>query len=217
MKNVFIVIVCLLCTSLYAQEDLELIREKAKSMGFTIEDTSTPTSKISFVKIFEPKSSQNASQLYNKIEAYFTYTYNKGDYVIEVRNAEEKYIIGNGAYPNFHKKVTGWGYSLLYRAEHILRVDCKDNKVRVIITIPNYIEEIKDGGTGLITGRSKKPILTIGYPINPNDAPEKPQRKRTDKTNYHCFKGVVLAVENHFKQIEEVINKGNSILENQDW
>lgn len=216
MKNVFIVIVCLLCTSLYAQEDLELIREKAKSMGFTIENPSAYTSAISFAKVINSKEQYLANDLYNKVEAYFTYTYNGGDNVIEVKNPSEKYVIAKGYYPNFYSE-SNWGYSLVYAAEHIIRIDCKDNKVRVIITIPNYIEQFKDGDIGKITARDKKPILTIGYPINPGDTPKKPQKKGTDKTNYECFKGVVLAVENHFEQIEEVINKGNSILENQDW
>lgn len=217
MKRILIIIAHLLCISLYAQEDLELITRKAENMGFTIENPTKAISNISFVKVLDSKKQQSAAELYKKVESYFTYTYEKGDFVIQVKNEDDKYIIGKGLYSDFfHSAFSGWEiFHLYYSADHIVRIDCKDNKVRVIITIQQYT--ITRKVEGRVTNITKKGVPVGMYPINPSDKPERIKKRSVEMDNYICYKGVINEVEKHFSQIEKVINEGNSVLENQDW
>lgn len=211
MRKLLSIMLCLLCINLFAQEDLSPVFNKAKELGFIFESKN----KISFVKVIQTQQPKTQKELFDIAEAYFTYNYGKGDFVIQTKNLEQYYIIGKGVYSKFFNFTT---YKLIgvgskYDAEHILRIDCKDSKIRVIITIPRFISHNynSDG----YTSTHDTYLYQTRYPFN---APEKPNKiSKLEKEDLELFKALLVKIEKHFKKIEEAVNNGNSALGNQDW
>ena len=72
------------------------------------------------------------NEIYTRANSYFIYNYNSGKAVIQQQDKEEGILIGKG----LSKEMQGTSFYNLY---HILRVDIKDNKARISITV-NTIE-----------------------------------------------------------------------------
>ena len=211
MKRLLSIVLCMLCVNLFAQDDLLTVFNKANELGFIFE----AKDKISFTTVIHTQHPKKQRELFDIAEAYFTYNYGKGDYVVQTKNTEQYYIIGKGIYSEFFKYTTHklLGLRSEYDAEHIIRIDCKDSKIRVIITIPRFISHNynSDGLTGIYDTY----LYQTRYPFS---APEKPDKlSRYEKEDFAMFKKLLRVIENHFEQIEEAVNKGNSTLENQDW
>ncbi len=144
-------------------------------------------------------------ELYVKVLTYFTYNYKDGESVIQVQDKENGLIIGKGIYKNSHvgvdlllKEISTW---------HIIRVDIKDNKIRVIVTLTQYDLKMS-GGSTLPTYYS----YTIGstFPINSKGSMEKLFTKS-------LYKSIILA-KNSIKSIEKSLIDGNtSKLETKEW
>lgn len=104
--------------------------------------------------------------LFSKIENYFARFYKDANSVIQVSNKETGTIIGKGIYENIHT-----GSSMIYilvSVYHTLQVDCKDNKIRVSLSLTEYKQERRGGGS---RSYFNYPIYDR-YPISTKD-PEK--------------------------------------------
>lgn len=78
--------------------------------------------------------------IYNRVLNYFVYNYGSGKSVIQSQDKEAGLIIGKGLYEEVHV-----GISLVTTyidAWHILRVDAKDGRARIILTLTEYDEKV---------------------------------------------------------------------------
>jgi len=86
-----------------------------------------------------------SNQLYNKMLNYFVENYGDAKSVIQVQDKEMGQLLGKGLYLKFFfdKYTTPmWTHLVTYDSYHLLKIDIKDNKIRVILTVSEY--QIKD-------------------------------------------------------------------------
>lgn len=98
-----------------------------------------------FTKVLD---SLNTSKdvLYTRAKSYIVYNYNDANKVIQQDDKEAGTIIGKGKYLDFYtstnkiKGAMGWTYTILdnYSLTHILRIDVKENRARIIIMFDYY-------------------------------------------------------------------------------
>lgn len=85
----------------------------------------------------------NKSELFSRVENYFAYTYKDANSVIQTRNNEQGVIIGKGIFSDVH---TGQSLATTkVSTKHIIKIECKDNKVRVTLSLTDYIKKIYSG------------------------------------------------------------------------
>ncbi len=99
----------------------------------------------------------NKDELFNRAQNYFIYNYGSGKSVIQTQDKEKGQIIGKGIYDRLHtfSNGTGWVYLGTW---HIIRVDVKDGRARIIITLTEYQEDFK----GILTNSN----VSKEFPIN---------------------------------------------------
>lgn len=193
VKYAVAVLFCCISIHIQAQMSVEQISEKyGITAKWAIEDDGC----LSFSKvILSNDTTMTKDVIYDKVLSYFSYNYKNGKNVIQVADKESGYIIGKGEY-----NING-----IY-SEHIIKVECKNGKVRVIITVCDY-DEIGPNNTVRITSM---------YPFTKFN-------KRTDKLTRNerrhdeAFATLIGYMDTGFGELEKTINKGSSILENEDW
>ncbi len=90
---------------------------------------------------------KNANDIYVEVNNWFVHSFGSGKSVIQLNDKEEGCIIGKG-YINALGSTSGFSTNNKAAAWVILRVDIKDEKVRVIATIQSY-EVSKSTGVGM--------------------------------------------------------------------
>lgn len=136
-------------------------------------------------------------EIYVRALSYFSYNYSNGKSVIQVQEKETGLIIGKGLYENVHV-----GVSLIVNeisAWHVIRLDIKDEKIRIIVTLTQY--DIKTSG-----GNTPPSYRTVDikneYPINQKGY----QETVMTKAFYKSTKKVFATIDN----IEKSIKNGNT-------
>lgn len=160
---------------------------------------------VTIVKIIEV-SDLNKEEIFNRAINYFTYNYVNGKSVIQTQDKENGLIVGKGVYENTHI-----GISLLTTyidAWHVLRVDVKDKKARLIISLTEYEKEIWDGNLRVNFNTLK---ISESYPINHNGG----QKTVMTKAFYKAFQKANLTLN----ALEKAIKDGNTSksIEKSDW
>jgi hypothetical protein len=136
-------------------------------------------------------------EIYVRTLSYFTYNYTSGKSVIQLQEKENGLIIGKGLYENVHvgaglvtTEVSAW---------HVIRIDIKDEKVRIIVTLTQYDKKIIGGNTPpLYLNRNIKDE----FPINPKGS----QETVMTKAFYKSTKKVFYTIDS----IEKSIKEGNT-------
>ncbi|MHB9142675.1 MAG: DUF4468 domain-containing protein [Paludibacter sp.] len=103
--------------------------------------------------------------IYVKAFSYFAYNYKDAKSVIQQQDKDAGVIIGKGYFNDFSSynksKNIGMGLTFTtydtYSATHILRIDIKDGRARIILTVDNYeinrgISSTKSVGSAILTG-----------------------------------------------------------------
>ena len=105
-------------------------------------------------------------QLFKRVYSYFIYNYNDAKSVIQLNDKESGQIIGKGLYNSFASnkfEITQMGYKFTYvysySSYHLLQVDIKDNKIRIILTVQNVDEDLE--GTSGSKSLTQKEITTL--------------------------------------------------------
>lgn len=140
---------------------------------------------ITYKKVlnFENKSKND---LYDILQTYFAYTYDDANEVIQVEDKANGLLIGKGLYDGTYSDVFTW---------HVIRIDIKENKVRIIITLTKFL---------LNPGIFCTPHYDVAEacPISPNFK----NRGFYVKMFYKAHEQVM----KQFKEIERVIIAGNT-------
>ena len=203
MRRFFLLIVLSITSlALFAQEEKE----------YVIEDDGS----ISFHRVIQSQDNKSKDELFPLIEAYFAYSYNDGKSVIQTVNKERSYIIGSGIYSEFDTELNEmFGRKYIYSTPHVIRIDCKDGRIRVIITVTKYdIRESNWMNENRDVSRYSS-IISTEYPFIPA---KKANRLSSKEERWESvYNKLRERIVNQFAEIERTINQGNSILENEDW
>ena len=144
--------------------------------------------------------------IYNRVLNYFVYNYGSGKSVIQTQDKENGLIVGKGLYNDVHV-----GISLVTTyidAWHIVRVDIKEGKTRIILTLTEYDKKVTGGDTPPNYSTMK---IEQEYPIN-----EKGMFKTVmGKAFFKSHQKAIASLD----AIEKAIKEGSTSkqLENSEW
>ena len=100
---------------------------------------------VSYTRIIEVPEIKSKDEIYNRALNYFVYNYGSGKSVIQTQDKELGRIVGKGIYKNVH---IGMSLVTTYvNCWHIVRVDIKDGRARIILTLTEYDKRISGGNT----------------------------------------------------------------------
>lgn len=122
--------------------------------------------------------------LYQRSENYFIYNYGSGKDVIQTKDKEQGLIIGKGLWPGFYVGIT-FG-TMTYSANHILRVDVKDEKARITLTVQSYDLLYSDGKN---TNEYTLPIGSM-FPINSESTTKTMDGKAFYNLHFKCIAAI---------------------------
>lgn len=160
---------------------------------------------VTFLKVVEVPELKK-DEIYNRALNYFTYNYVSGKSVIQNQDKEAGLIIGKGIYDNVHIGISI--VNTYVDTWHILRVDVKDGKARVIVTLTEYEKKIDGGSTPPSYSTTR---VSQEYPIHENGF----QKTVMTKAFYKSYQSAM----NTLNAVEKAIKEGNTskAIENSDW
>lgn len=145
-------------------------------------------------------------EIFNRVLNYFVYNYGSGKSVIQTQDKDNGLIVGKGLYENvFAGNLLTPTY---IDAWHIVRVDVKDGKARIIITLTQYDEKITGGNTPPSYFSFK---IEQTFPVNINGGSKNQMGKAFYYSHFYS-----LATLN---AIEKAVKEGNTSknIENKEW
>lgn len=154
---------------------------------------------------------KDVNDIYVEVNNWFIHSFNSGKSVIQLNDKEEGCIIGKG-FINALGSTSGFSNNSDAAAWIILRVDIKDEKVRVIATIQSY-EVTKSTGIGMALMGSPLRSSVVEY-IPSECFPYTKKEKGTGSkalTLAHCW------IVSCFEQLNDAINHGITGLESDDF
>lgn len=192
MKKILFVFLILTLTGTYTFSQSSKTKDMlAKIEGqYEVDDSGN----VTYVKVID-NLPIDEKQIFDRALSYYVYKYNDANSVIQEKNEDAGRIIGKGIYPDVH---IGMGLLTRYfSAVHILRIDIKDRRCRVLLTLTEY--NIKTLDLDGIAHFNEKKLIN-SYPIDP---------KGGEKTFYgKAFFNTHLAVVRTFEEVERVIKEG---------
>ena len=145
-------------------------------------------------------------EIFNRVLNYFTYNYGNGKSVIQTQDKENGLIVGKGVYDNVHI-----GMSLITTyvdAWHILRVDIKEGRARIIVSLTEYDKKIVGGDSPPAYSTMK---VAQQYPIYEKGS----QKTVMTKAFYKAFMKANASLD----AVEKAMKEGNTskAIENSGW
>ena len=169
---------------------------------------------LTYVQVIDcPGKTKN--QLYVILNYWVTASFNDANSVIQLNDKELGCIIAQGYLPNIARHMGG-SNSYDVSVKPIIKLDIKENKIRVTYTVQNYEAIVLAGGgiMGAIGGTvptkiAEKWVLEKCYPFAEKDKHKKTSSKALIMT--HAFSNVIM------DKIEEAVKNGVSGNENDNW
>jgi hypothetical protein len=160
---------------------------------------------VTILKIVEVPELKK-EEIFSRALNYFTYNYVSGKSVIQTQDKENGLIVGKGVYDNVHVGMSI--FATYVDAWHVLRVDVKDGRARLIISLTEYEKETMDGNVQVSYSTVK---VSQEYPINPKGG----QKTIMTKAFYKAFKKANASLD----ALEKAIREGNTskAIENSGW
>ena len=161
---------------------------------------------VSYTRIIEVPEIKSKDEIYNRALNYFVYNYGSGKSVIQTQDKELGRVVGKGLYKNVHI-----GISLITTyvdCWHIVRVDVKDGRARIILTLTEYDKKIVGGNTPDSNSSIK---VEESFPINPKGT----QKTVMGKAFYKAHLSAIATLD----ALEKSIKEGNTSkeLEGDKW
>jgi hypothetical protein len=127
MKKAFILIMLIVSSiALFAEKKEDIFKKYTDEKYYEVNN-----GEIVVSKILEGVPGTK-DEIYNRIKSFFVRTYKDGKSVIQVDDKEAGVLIGKGQYFKIVAFSLGGG---IVNADHILRVDIKDGRIRVVCSI----------------------------------------------------------------------------------
>lgn len=148
----------------------------------------------------------SVEEIYNRALNYFVYNYGSGKSVIQTQDKELGRIVAKGIYKDVHI-----GISIITTyvdCWHIARVDVKEGKARIILTLTEFERKIVGGNT---PPDYSSFAVEKSYPINPDGV----QKTVMGKAFYKSHLSAIASLD----AIEKSIKEGNTSkeLEKDKW
>jgi hypothetical protein len=143
-------------------------------------------------------------EIYNRAYSYFIYNYVSGESVIQMEDKEKGVIVGKGIYPKVHMDFI---FSVRYvDANHILRIDVKKGKARIILSLTEYKYVLEGSG-----GSTSNMKIADTYPLNQDS------RFKTFFSN--AFTNTNVLANRTLDQLERSLKEGNTSksIEGKEW
>jgi hypothetical protein len=159
---------------------------------------------VTYTRIVEVDS-VSKEELYLRALGYFTYNYNSGEDVIQVSDKESGTIIGKGLYSNI--PVSSFMAFVGIETYHILRIDLKEGKARIILSLTDYRVRGYNASAVLVYNDVK---ISRAFPIKPNQT----QKNAYGAAFYESHKRAINTLEG----LEKALKEGNSTKKvDDDW
>lgn len=200
-KNILLIFAIVFCFTTNAQNGKTKKLLKKIENEWSIDDNGN----VSYVSVIEsPKLSK--TEIYNRASNYFVYNYGSGKSVIQTEDKELGRIVGKGLYKDVHIGISL--ITMYVDCWHILRIDCKEGRARIILTLTEYEKKIVggDGPPAYFTMRVENE-----FPINNKGG----SKTIMGKSFYKSHNAALATID----AITKAINQGNtsSGFENEDW
>lgn len=200
MKKVFITVATVLsltlCNAQTAAEMMAEIKDK-----YTLDDNGN----VTYTKVVDAPGIKK-EEIYNRAQSYFVYNYVDGKSVIQTQDKETGLLVAKGWYNDVH---VGLGLITTYvDCAHVVRVDVRDEKARIVITLLDYEKTLTGGNT---------PPTIINIPVNKQYPIYNGGGQKTVMTKAF-YKSHMKALET-ISKIEKAIIEGNTskAIENGGW
>lgn len=144
------------------------------------------------------------NSLYIAAKNYFIRNYNSANDVLQTDDKQSGVIIGKGLYKDVYLGRTLGVVSTIVNAYHILRIDIKDGRLRVICSVDQI--EVTNGNGG-----DFKRINVLDY------APFTDKRYFDKGRQMDAFMALVDRMTQSIDQLEESIRSGGVAGEGDDW
>lgn len=189
MKNLILSFLILFSTLAFAQD-------------YTIEDGNVVVSKV--VENIEGSK----DEIYNRVKSYFVRSYGDANSVIQTDDKSGGLIIGKGLYTNLATSKGFSSYGVL-DAYHIIRVDIKEGKIRIICSASDMVGDFK-----IIKDLKKVQFRIIDYiPFTDKD-----NSNVTKKAHAQAFESLIKNMKGSIAGIEDAVKKGGVLnSEKSDW
>ena len=203
MKKITILLILTLVTSVSYSQNKTTKKMLAEIEGqWSLDDNGN----VSYTRIVEVPEIKDKNEIYNRALNYFVYNYGSGKSVIQTQDKELGRIVGKGLYNDVHI-----GISLITTyvdCWHIVRVDVKDGRARIILTLTQYDKRIVGGDTPDSHISLK---VEQSFPINPKGN----QKTVMGKAFYKSHLAAISTLDN----LEKSIKEGNTSkeLEKDKW
>lgn len=153
-----------------------------------------------------PGSKEN---IYINIKSFFTRYYKDANSVLQTDDKEAGVIIGKGYFKDLYTyRMMGMNPSS-FSAYHILRVDIKDGRIRVIVSASDWEYETK-AALDTSTGRKSRGRIIDYAPIT--------DRRLEDKgKQMEAFVALIDLMYATINELEKAVKEGGVTGENTDW
>ncbi len=167
---------------------------------------------LTFVQVIEAPG-KTKDQLYVLLNYWFSGTFNKANFVIQLNDKELGTIIAQGYMESIAQHIGGMNsYNVNIRP--IIKCDIKDNKIRVTYTVPFYsVVRLVGGGwfgDGTVIHSDENWVLDKCFPFNKEDDSHKKTSSKALIMSY-AYSNVVM------DKIEECVKNGLVGNETDDW
>jgi len=175
------------------KKDLDLFKD-----FYTVEDA-----EVVFTKVLEDIPGTK-DEIYTKVLNYFAIAYKSANDVIQQKDKDAGVVIGKGIF-EVHKEGNAFVTST-YNCDHTIRIDIKEGRVRIVLSVSEYNLAIKDSKS---TDRLRIKIIET-YPIA--------EKTKYNKKNYaKVFLGLCFTVKKTFDNIESSLKKESTITSDDNW
>jgi hypothetical protein len=202
-KIVFVLIILfpIICTG-QNKEKMDMLQNWMTSEYFKIDGDNIVVSQV----INDIQGTKD--EIYVKVKSFFARAYNNANSVIQTDDKESGTIIGKGFFKNFYS--CGWmGIGkIFWDSYHVLRVDMKDNRIRVICSANKIEYRIWDGLNNKETPNSYE---IVGY------APITDKRKFDKGKQTDAFIALVERMNDTISLLEKSVKEGIVSGENENW
>ncbi|MBQ5680908.1 MAG: DUF4468 domain-containing protein [Bacteroidaceae bacterium] len=170
---------------------------------------------LTYVQVIEAPG-KTAEQLYINLNHWYTSTFVSGESVIELNDKESGIIIAKGFVEDIAIHSAGLNkYNVSLTP--VIRTDIKDEKVRVIYTVPFYsVRKVYGGGaTSILIGPGPVGITKENWPLDECfPFVKKDGHKKTSSKSLvmaHAYSNVIM------DKIEEAVKDGMLGIEEDNW
>jgi hypothetical protein len=128
--------------------------------------------------------------------------------VIQTQDKESGLIIGKGLFDNIHSFSNGFGM-VDVSTWHIIRIDLKDGRARVLLTLNEYSEYYNGGSAGSPSNTTT--IVGYQYPVNPEGGRKNAMGKSFYKSHLRAMQTM--------ESVEKALHEGSvsKDVEDEDW